>query len=557
MPSAITRTVLAVALGILWASPVSMTAPRQVTFGAPATPVEVYDVFEITVTVDAPDVANCFTDASVSAEFRRAGAPPITVVGFCDSRDGREFRVRFMPSAPGDYEWSVTYRQAAFERMGHGSITAVASSRRGPVRVDRDHPFHFLWEGSGEHYFWNSTTTYALLGWDEETIRRSIDRLHGLGVNRLRVALIAPRVKSGQQWFEHVYPTDRFTFKFNAWEAVRPDSLEDPGFDVTRFNIDHFRKYERLLRYARDRDVVVSVIFYVDGRVPGVDPFGKAGMGGPDEQRYYRYVVARFAAFSNVMWDVSNEYRLFRDDAWAERMGTLIKAADPWAHLTSVHGHGDFRFRTSPWADFAMYQAWDEGGGYEFMLKNREEQARTGRPIPQVNEEYGYEDHYPQGWGGNRTAPARNADSRRRLAWQMTMAGGYQTTGERADRGTGWGPDTGGGWVNGRGDDTMVMLRSYRVLRNFFTQFPWWTTEPVRGLADNGAMALAASGRLYIVYLPAGGPTSVQMSLGDYAASWFDPRTGLTTPIGTAMGPRWTSPPAPAEGDWLLTLQRR
>ena len=135
---------------------------------------------------------------------------------------------------------------------------------------------------------------------------------------------------------------------------------------------------------------MISIIFYLDGKDRGVDPFGESGMGGEDEQRYYRHGVAGLAAFSNVMWDIANEYRSFRDDAWAEKMGTLIKGCDPNHHLTSTHGHADFRFRTSPWADFAMYQSWDEGGGHGFMFGNRGQQAATGRAMPQINEEYGY-----------------------------------------------------------------------------------------------------------------------------------------------------------------------
>jgi EAL domain-containing protein (putative c-di-GMP-specific phosphodiesterase class I) len=91
-------------------------------------------------------------------------------------------------------------------------------------------------------------------------------------------------------------------------------------------------------------------------------------MGSGDEERYYRYGVARLAAFSNVMWDVANEYRFFRDDAWAEKMGSLIKNYDPYRHLTSTHGHEDFRFRTSPWADFAMYQAKEHGRNRAYLF---------------------------------------------------------------------------------------------------------------------------------------------------------------------------------------------
>jgi hypothetical protein len=245
--------------------------------------------------------------------------------------------------------------------------------------------------------------------------------------------------------------------------------------------------------------MAISIIFYVDGRRPGVDPFKKR-MGQQDEQRYYRYAVARLAAFSNVMWDVTNEYHLFRNEQWVNKMGALIKQWDPYDHIASVHGHGRFPFRTSPWADFAMYQSWDERGGYAFMLGNRRKQEQAGRPMPQVNEEYGYEDHYPVGWGGGRKAPARSAESRRRLAWGMYMAGGYQTTGERADRGTGWGPDTGGGWLNGRGDESMVMLEGYKHIVDFFTALLWWRLHPDNDFFEARGRSLVDTKLTHVVY---------------------------------------------------------
>jgi hypothetical protein len=57
------------------------------------------------------------------------------------------------------------------------------------VRVDPEHPFHFVREGTGKHWFWNSTTPYMLLGWDDESIATSIHRLADLGINRVRVAV--------------------------------------------------------------------------------------------------------------------------------------------------------------------------------------------------------------------------------------------------------------------------------------------------------------------------------------------------------------------------------
>ena len=240
-------------------------------------------------------------------------------------------------------------------------------------------------------------------------------------------------------------------------------------------------------------------------------------------------------------------------------MGAIapLKEIDPYRHLTSVHGHADYKFRTSPWSDFAMYQSWDEGGGHDFLLKMRRAQAATGRPMPQVNEEYGYEDHYPTRWGGGRKAPARSADNRRRLAWGMYMAGGYQTTGERADRGTGKGPDSGGGWINGRGDEAMTMLEGYAHIVECFTGLEWWRMDPHDELVTGGAYCLAEPGRQYLVYLPEGGRTTLKLAEGRYRASWFDPRTGKAQEIGVASGPEWSSPPREKTQDWAIILRRR
>lgn len=488
----------AIALVLSVASSVLYGAPAGVRFVPSSDNVDCYDFVEVVANVEKPDAGNPFTDVVVEGQFAAAGGQTIHVDGFCDSADGRVFRIRFMPTRPGDYEYTVTYRQGDYGTSYKGKFVAGKGSRRGLIRVDKNHPWHFLWEGTGEHFFWNGTTTYWLLGWDDETIRSNIDRLSRLQVNRLRVA-INGRVENGQAWYENVFPTDRFSFRMNPWVAQRPDSVEDPGFDVTRFNLSHWQKIERMLRHAREKDMTISIIFYVDGARPGVDPFGKARMGGQDEQRYYRYAAARLAAFSNVMWDVTNEYHLFRNEEWTDKMGAFLKQCDPYDHVTSVHGHGQFPFRTSEWADFAMYQSWDEAGGYRFMLNNRIEQQKAGRPMPQINEEYGYEDHYPQ-WGGGRKAPARSADNRRRLAWGMYMAGGYQTTGERADTGTGWGPDTGGGWINGRGDASMTMLKGYGHIVDFFTAVPWWRLEPDNGFFDAQNKTVVATELTHVVY---------------------------------------------------------
>ena len=149
---------------------------------------------------------------------------------------------------------------------------------------------------------------------------------------------------------------------------------------------------------------------------------------------------------------------------------------------------------------------------HDWMLDQRKRQAKTGRIIPQVDEEYGYEDHYPD-WNPN-PAPGCSGDGNRWTAWEMAMAGTYQTTGETAKRGTGMPPDTGGGWVNGRADTSMLLPELQSHMVDFFTSFEWWKAEPHNELVNNSAFCLAELGRVYAVYVPHGGQVSVRLEPG-------------------------------------------
>lgn len=535
----------------------SAAAPQFSTSGSS---VDLYDFVEVTVR-SAPVQANPFTSAQLTGTLARAGDPPVNVDGFCDAPDGSVFRIRFMPARPGTYRYHLRFHSPAITAEYDGSFRATNGKRRGLVRVDPVYPAHFVWEGTGEHYFWNGLTTYALMGWsDDAYIRQIIDRAAQNKINRLRVTLNGPRVSDASRWYEPIVPSDKFRFLFGPWVASAPDRVSDPEWDVTRYDVAFWQKYERLVRYARDRDVVVSVIFFLDGADAGADPFGKAKAFGPDEQRYYRYAAARLAAYSNVMWDITNEWHLFRSAWWVERMGAYLKSADPYGHLASCHGRGEFPWMVSQWADFAMYQLWDESGGYAPMLERRRTQAKTGRVMPQVNEEYGYEDHYPVKWGGNRRPPARSADNRRRLAWQITMAGCYQTTGERANRGDGNPPATPGGWINGGFEPSMEMLKGYARMVEFFTSFDYWKLEPAPELTQGNLLVLAQPATKYVVYFPAGGGGAVTLAPGSYRSRWYNPRSGEWTPGPAAdirqPGGPWTVPTAPNTQDWALLIER-
>jgi Protein of unknown function (DUF4038)/Domain of unknown function (DUF5060) len=569
---------LLLAIGVLFLTPVTLP-PRSVSFSQSADEIPVYDFIEVTARVSPPHARNPFTGASIRGTFQSARENRRWQVdGFCDAEDGTLYRLRFMPSGPGDYTYTVEYRQGWSTRTSSGSFRVTGGGRRGPIRIDRENPWHFVWEGTGEHYFFNGATAYWLVGWaDDRIIESSIERLHRLKVNRLRVTIagrtstyFGEPVMSGPNWTSLVapWPTDRGLrllhlagrvgqrggLNWSVFDALAGlgdvEDIYHPGFDYSRFRVSYWQKFERALRYARDRDVIVSLI--LDMNDSKVHP----GAGSMDEQRFIRYAVARFAAFSNITWDLGDDLDRFRDDRWTRATGTVIKQWDPYKHLATSHPvdnvHQD---RTADWFDFTSFQEWSRAQ-HTFMLGQRQAQQRLGRIIPLTNEEYGYEDHYPL-WAPG--PGSETADVLRRTAWEIVMAGGYQTAGESARRGTNVWPDTGGGWLNGRGDDSMTMLQGYAHMVDFFTSFDWWTTEPHDELVSAGNYCLARPGRIYAIYLPRGGRVSVQLQAGQYDGSWLNAATGakVALPVVVAAGSPWLSPDAPGDGDWALMMRRR
>ena len=118
------------------------TEAMAARFQQSARTVDRFDYVEVTLTLDAPANGNPFIDASLTGEFTPSGAAAVKLDGFCDSDEGRVFRIRFMPVVAGQHRYEVTFRNGGTELKHAGDFTARSGKRSGVVRVDREHPTH-------------------------------------------------------------------------------------------------------------------------------------------------------------------------------------------------------------------------------------------------------------------------------------------------------------------------------------------------------------------------------------------------------------------------------
>ncbi len=499
--------------------------------------------YEVTLELAEPAPGNPFEHRIKAVLF--TPTQQRTIDGFCDDPSGRIYRVRFMPTEPGPHTYEIDGKTGAFTARDEGNPGML-----------RPRGAHFEWSGTGEPFFWNSTTAYMLNGLSEPRAFEALDRLARYGINRVRVALCPSRQKDASRWCEPtVTERDDFTFRCAPWPAQNPESFDDPQYDTSRFEVETWQKLERIVDHARHLGIVVQIIFVMDAQEPQNYPFDRESLDDPRERAYYRYAIARLASRANIEWCIANEWALFRADEWVDAIGPFIAETDPYGHLLTVHGHGHFPFAGRDWCTHAQFQVWDEHGGHEWALKTR---AAMPRPIPVVNEEFGYEDHYPYPWGEGRLAPCRNPQDRARIAWGLAMAGCWATTGEYSGDGV-------GGWINGLGTRDSELLRLHQHMRTFFESFEWWKCEPADELVSGYAFCLAEPGRQVAVYLPSGGCTSVTLPEGGrWTVESFDPITGARETLATdaelirdpGMGAGYITPYQDWGRSWAFLIRR-
>ena len=234
--------------------------------------------------------------------------------------------------------------------------------------------------------------------------------------------------------------------------------------------------------------------------------------GSPEDDMYFKYVLARYAPFCNAHWDFSKESNNEKDlDYKLGRFG-LIRKFDPYRRLLTTHtdtrayNQGEY----SGVLDYRTDQ--NHRNFYDVALHQRSDEC-----WPVVNAEYGYE----QGAGGPSDKTFSQANDPLTIlkrAWEVYMAGAY---------GTYYYTHT--SWDVIHVDDTPVGYGYHKNLANFFSQVGFWLLEPNDSLVTNGGChCMADAGCEYVVYEPEKKEFTLHVAgaNGQLAATWFNPLTG-------------------------------
>lgn len=454
---------------------------------APA--VERWGVFELALA--GPSSGNPYLDVRVGAQFRYRNRA-VDVDGFYDG-DGN-YRVRFMPDEIGEWRYTTTSNMPELAgKTGMFQATAPAAGNHGPVRVR--HTTHFGYE-DGTPYVPIGTTAYAWAHQGDQLEEQTLETLRSAPFNKMRMCVF-PKNYDYNKNEPVYYPFPRFSTGVN---------------DYSHFDPRFFQHLEQRILDLQKLGIEADLILFHP-----YDRWGYAGMPAEVNDRYLRYVVARFAAYRNVWWSIANEWDLVKTKNLGDwdRFFRIVQESDPYQHLRSIHHSVVMYDHAKPWVTHVSIQGSDLETAREYVEKYRK---------PVIYDECKYEGNIPKRWGNI------SAQELVRRFWLGTVNGVYVGHGE-----TYLDPNdvlwwSKGGVLHGDSPKRIAFLR--QILE----------AAPAEGLNNLSTYYLGAgqAGRYYLFYFDVNQPAEYQFDLApgvQYRADVIDPWEMTISPVaGTFAG---------------------
>jgi hypothetical protein len=243
-------------------------------------------------------------DVALAGEFRGPGGARMRVPGFYDGKG--VWKIRFSPPAAGNWSLRTVSPVAALDGQS-AEITATPNRNpnvHGVLQADPEHPYHFRFQ-DGTRFFLMGYEADWLWGADmldpsRKLMRRLIDQIAARGFNHVLVNVYA-------------HDTRWCPGKVNEWDFGPPavyaweGSNEKP--DHSRLNPKFFQIYDGMMRTLFDKGINAHIMLKVYNK-----QVNWPAKGSRDEERYFRYVVARYQAYPNLVWDFSKESYNERDN---------------------------------------------------------------------------------------------------------------------------------------------------------------------------------------------------------------------------------------------------
>jgi hypothetical protein len=487
--------------------------------------------------------SNALQQATVTVMFTSPQGEVSRVPGFWDG--GRTWRVRFSPTQAGHWTFQTICSHTANEGLHQKSGEFTCTSAMGRSRFD-DHGLIQLSRDHRRLEFMDQTP----FAWMADT------------------AWSGARASAQKDW--EIYAQIRLDQGYSTVLWVAAPGLDDRGEGPTAgfpesigVNPGFFQRLDNKLAVLANAGVLSAIVPFSDTE------WDKAnGPPLPDDQvaLLIRYIVARWGA-DPVVWILPSEPVAGKQRDW-KQIGQSVFAGHRHAPVM-VHVGATLKdldqFRNLDWVDLLGLQPIttfsDQALRASFAALSTLKEQPLRPVIASTPMENSVQDDKRLGAGDIRRAAY--------WSWLMTGASGlsYAANGvQNWDRTTGQPGETGAEIPMWRKSMFLPGGKQMSALGKLMTSIAGTSLRPDPSLVTGQrgdllmrqvAAASSPEKNLALVYVPEG--RSVELNLGSVPASpavtWFNPRTGQSTPAVAVVSGGKIQFPTPAEGDWLLVAR--
>lgn len=464
--------------------------------------------------------ADPYRDVRLLTQFERPDGSRVEFWGFYDG--GTTWRFRFMPDQAGRWAYRAAFSDGSASLTG--TFSCVPSAIPGALQVNPLNP-HWFQHRQGDPFFMRAFHVgdcFFSTNLSPASRKAFLDWACQQGYNTLSIA----------------------SHYLNRSEPGR-----GAGYDTPRlYPLDYreFQRAEAILNDLAERRLVVFPFAGFFGRASGypTDP--------AEQEQYIRYVLARFGAYWNLLFNVAGPEPLLPKNPFMEkeeinRLGRLIRSLDVFAHPISVHNRtGDDEFIAEDWLTFTTLQG-PKTTDLAALSAGLRANLHPQRPL------FAQETL----WSGNKYHPDYSDEQLRKNAFVLHFSGAFFCF---IDNG---GPDPAMLGDSSSGFSGSLNLADRRQWRhdivagvwNLLQSFPVERMHPCPQAVENG-YCLAEENQRYLVYLPHPGSLRLNLPDGRYTARWISAADGLARlDAGETAGKASLAAPQGAD-DWLLYLER-
>ena len=438
------------------------------------------------------------------------GGISFKVPGFFDGNG--MWKIRVAPSTEG--LWKLQTESELPELTGK-TVTFECGPNpnakvHGVLRVDKDHAHHFIFDDGtrfymqGYEYDW--LWALDMDKTDVPTVSKTLDLIGSYGFNYVILNSFAYDTKwrAGKTG-----PDDFGPPLLLLWEGDNDHPVH------SRMNLAYWHHYDQVIAALSERGIQAHMLIKVYNK-----QVQWPAHNSPEEQLLFRWLVARYSAYPNIIWDFSKEAHKETDLAYKQGWLKYLRETDPNHHLITVHDD-DAANDSGAYDGLTDFRADQQHRRYhETILRQR---ARRNWPVANVESDY---ECGPGGVTDKTYGSAHTTDQTLRTLWEIAMAGGYTAY-----------YYTYTAWDVIHPLDVPAGYGQMKHFGDFWRSTQYWLLQPSDSLVSDG-WCLANAGKEYVVYQNLATPfkLDIRNAAAKLSAEWFNPFIGLKTAAGSQEG---------------------